>query len=179
MAAVFRLCAMTLLVTYQLYEPRAVIRDTACVLIQIEGTDLPGRSCGPGPDFPDGHHNIHVAVQGRKGHQDVFGLTPADAPAARWEIESQVVSHSPIDLRGPHLHGSPGHRFIYLTWGVVAQPGSFTMFRRAKLLLDAVPEQVLTLAAERGRLIGRVGLTDTKGWPLCASVRPPRIAWSV
>ena len=35
--------------------------------IRIEGTDLPGRACGPGPDFPDGHHNIHVAAQGPEG----------------------------------------------------------------------------------------------------------------
>src|ERR1700678_2783055 len=55
-----------------------VQRDHETVLIRIEGSDLPGSSCGPGPDYPDGHHNIHVAVQGRKGQQDLFGLVPAD-----------------------------------------------------------------------------------------------------
>jgi hypothetical protein len=153
-------------------------RDTGRVLIQIEGTDLPGSSCGPGPDFPDGHHNVHVAVQGRKGQQDLFGLTPADVPVARWEIGAQVLSWSPFDLRGPQIHGSPGHRFLYLTWGVVDPPGSFTMFRRAKLWLDAVPDDVLSRAVAHEQLLGRLALTDAAGWPVCASVRPPTIDWS-
>jgi len=33
-------------------------------------------------------------------------------------------------------------------------------------------------AGERGTLVGRLTLTDPKGNPLCASVRPPLIAWS-
>jgi hypothetical protein len=149
------------------------------VLIRIEGSDLPGRTCGPGPDFPDGHHNIHVGVQGRKGHQDLYGLVGADAKSARWELECTVVSRSPTtDLRGPAIHGSPGQRFIYLSWGVVDDAGDFTMFRRAKLQLDAVPTAVMTSACSRGLLVGKLGLTDNKGGPLCAAVRPPRIVWS-
>jgi hypothetical protein len=52
------------------------------------------------------------------------------------------------------------------------------MFRRAKLQLDAVPSAILGNAVERGLLVGRLGLTDTKGDPLCAAVRPPMIDWS-
>ena len=37
--------------------------------IRIEATDLPGRSCGPGPDAPDGYKNVHVGVQ-RRNHRD-------------------------------------------------------------------------------------------------------------
>jgi hypothetical protein len=144
------------------------------VLIRIEGSELPGRTCGPGPDFPDGHHNIHVAVQGRKGQTDLFGLLRADAPRAVWELACTVVA--PGDLRGPQIQGGPGKRFVYLTWGVVAGD-VFTMFRRAKLWLDAVPADVMSSACDRGLLVGQLGLSDAKGWPLCASVRPPRITW--
>jgi len=151
------------------------------VQIRIEGADLPGRSCGPGPDFPDGHHDVHVAVQGRKGQQDLFGLVAADVPGADWVLDCELVSsRSPWDVRGPQIHGSPGRRFIYLTWGVVdadVDP-AFTMFRRAKLWLDAVPTDVVRAACRSGMLVGRLGLSDEAGWPLCASVRPPRIAWS-
>ena len=42
------------------------------MLIRVEGFDLPGRTCGPGPDYPDGHHDIHVAVQGRNGQRDLL-----------------------------------------------------------------------------------------------------------
>jgi hypothetical protein len=52
------------------------------------------------------------------------------------------------------------------------------MFRRAKLLLDAEPPAVLRDAVAHGVLVGRLGLTDAKGHPTCASVRPPRIVWS-
>jgi hypothetical protein len=149
------------------------------VQIRIEGSDLPGRWCGPGPDFPDGHHNIHVAVQGRKGQQDLHGLVPADEATVVWELSTTVVAPPPeVDLRGPQIQGSPGARFIYLTWGVVPEAGAFVMFRRAKLRLDAVPGPVMARAVERGVLVGRLGLSDDHGWPLCASVRPPRIEWS-
>ena len=52
------------------------------------------------------------------------------------------------------------------------------MFRRAKLWLDAVPEEIMTAAIDGSLLVGHLGLTDSKGWPLCASVRPPQIEWS-
>ena len=32
-------------------------------------------------------------------------------------------------------------------------------------------------ALELGLLVGRLGLTDHKGNPLCAAVRPPAIEW--
>jgi hypothetical protein len=149
------------------------------MLIRIEGSDLPGRTCGPGPDYPEGHHNVHVAVQGRKGQQDLLGLVPADVPTATRELECTFVSAPPdADLRGPQIQGAPRRRFVYLTWGVVNTSGVFTMFRRAKLWLDAVPMDVMTKGRDAGLLTGRLGLSDEKGWPLCAAVRPPRIHWS-
>src|SRR5580658_8580357 len=138
------------------------------MLIRIEGSELPGRWCGPGPDYPSGHHNIHVAVQGRKGQQDLFGLVPADVPTAVWVLECVIASPPPeVDLRGPQIQGSPGKRFIYLTWGVVDADAIFTMFRRAKLWLDAIATDVMTQACVSGVLNGRLGLSDDKGWPLC------------
>jgi hypothetical protein len=148
------------------------------VLIRLEGSDLPGVRCGPGPDFPDGHHNIHVAVQGR-GVEDLFGLVRADVEVATWELECTVVTQAPmLDLRGLHIQGPPGKRFIYLTWGVVDEASVFTMFRRAKLWLNVIPPDVADAACANGLLIGKLGLTDDNGGPLCASVRPPRIAWT-
>ncbi len=149
------------------------------MLIRIEGVDLPGRTCGPGPDYPDGHHNIHVAVQGKKGQQDLFGLTPGDAQSVVWDLEATVVARSPeIDVRGPQIQGPPGKRFIYLTWGVVGEDGSFRMFRRAKLWLHAIPPEVLAKACDHGLVVGRVGLTDEKGWPRCGTVRRGDDEWS-
>jgi hypothetical protein len=83
-----------------------------------------------------------------------------------------------VDLKGPYIQGPRGGRFIYLSWGTVDDPGTFEMFRRAKVWLEAVPLPVVERAVDGGLLVGRLGLTDPKGHPLCASVRPPAIEWA-
>lgn len=55
--------------------------------------------------------------------------------------------------------------------------GAFTVFRRAKLMLAAVDPATLDAARRHGRLIGRLTLTDDRGHPLGAAVRPPLITW--
>jgi hypothetical protein len=67
---------------------------------------------------------------------------------------------------------------VYLSWGVVEGPGSFEMFRRAKIMFDGIPAGTMTAAQESGVLVGRLGLTDPKGNPTCAAVRPPLIEWT-
>jgi hypothetical protein len=147
--------------------------------IRIEGTGLPGRSCGPGPQQPGGQHNVHVAVQRRGKPSELLGLIPGDAPSATWTLDcvTSADDSGRIDVRGPYIQGSPGSRFIYLSWGAVAD-GAFMMFRRAKLQLDAIPADVIAQVGADGEIVGRLGLTDSKGQPLCASVRPPLITWS-
>jgi hypothetical protein len=148
------------------------------VLIRIEGVDLPGRSCGPSEDRPGGHPNVHVAVQRKNRPGELFGLVRGDAPSATWDLEC-VTKATPdgVDVTGPYVSGRPGERFIYLSWGVVEGDHEFEMFRRAKLWLTAVPAEVMDAAIDSGVLVGSLGLTDAKGNPLCASVRPPAIAW--
>jgi hypothetical protein len=152
------------------------------VRIQIEGFDLPGGSCGPGPDFPGGHHHIHVGVQHRNREKPLLGLVPGDAALASWALDCTATrAPAGIDLKGPYIQGSPGGRFIYLNWLAARDnddDSTLTMFRRAKLQLDAVPPEVLDAAVSRGLLIGRLGLTDPHGHPTCASVRPPLITWT-
>jgi hypothetical protein len=148
------------------------------VQIRIEASDLPGKSCGPSPDRPGGYHNIHVGVQRRGRSDELLDLVPGDAPYATWTLECTVISTpTSVDIRGPYIQGPPGGRFIYLSWGTVGDDKNFALFRRAKLWLDTVPPDVLDDAREQGLLLGRLGLTDRKGNPLCAGVRPPAIEW--
>jgi len=149
------------------------------VQIRIEGSDLPGRSCGPGPQAPGGHHNIHVGVQRRAHPDELIGLVPGDSPSAAWALDcTPAPSANGTDLKGPYIQGPPGGRFIYLSWGTVDDGNNFRLFRRAKIWLDTIPPVVLERAVRLGVLVGRLGLTDPKGNPTCASVRPPLIEWS-
>lgn len=146
--------------------------------IRIEASDLPGSSCGPSPDRPGGYHNIHVGVQRRNRRDELLDPVPGDAPAATWTMECTAArSEAGADLKGPYIQGPPGGRFIYLSWVTVDDAGGASLFRRAKLWLDAVPPAVLDSALAGGLLLGRLGLTDPKGHPLCAAVRPPVIEW--
>ena len=153
--------------------------NTGVVLIRIEGVDLPGLGCSPSPDSPGGYHNVHVAVQRRNRRDELLGLTPGNAASANWTIEcTPIATTAGIDLKGPYVQGPPGARFIYLSWGTVDDANTFHLFRRAKLWLDAIPAGVLANAVDQGLLVGRMGLTDAKGNPICAAVRPPLITWS-
>lgn len=71
------------------------------------------------------------------------------------------------DFRGPAVHGRKGDRFVYLTWGTCTD-GTFTMFRRAKLMLADLPRGAENVMVE-------VHLTDDAGLPRCARLRPPAI----
>jgi hypothetical protein len=144
------------------------------VHIRIEGTDLPGRGVGAEASALR-LGNVQVGVQ-RKA--EVVDRVPSDAASATWELEvtSREVDGL-LDVGGPWVHGRPGARFLYLSWGAV-QGERFAMFRRAKLLFGDVPGAVLRGAHEgHGVLVGRLGLTDPEGGPRCARVRPPDITW--
>lgn len=141
--------------------------------IRIMGTELPGRECTPGDNFP-GYSNVHVGVQFKSPRTELLDLHPADVRSATWTLECSV---SGTDFRGPQIQGRPGDRFIYLSWGTVDDNGRFAMFRRAKLMLAEVSADVLVAATASGTLVGTLGLTDAKGQPLCARVTPPQIHW--
>ena len=139
--------------------------------IRIEGTNLPGRTF-------DEHANVHVGVQCRS---EAVDLTPGDATEATFDFDVDILPSDDggWDFRGPYVHGKRGERFLYLTWGDVAPTGDFAMFRRAKLHLSCLDESLITAAAEPAHhLVARLGLTDGRGGPRCASLRPPAIDWT-
>ena len=144
--------------------------------IRIEGHDLPGRPGAPQADALR-LRNVQVGVQ--RG-AEVVERVPAGAESAVWQIEvtSREVDGL-LDVGGPWVHGRPGARFLYLSWGSVTDE-SFAMFRRAKLMFGDIPTDLLRGAHEgAGVLVGTLGLTDACGDPVCARVRPPLIGWAL
>jgi hypothetical protein len=141
------------------------------VLIRIVGEDLPGNRTAGALRFGD----VHVGVQCKA---EVVDRVPVDAESALWEFEvtSREVDGL-LDVGGPYVHGRPGARFLYLSWGTVSAD-VFSMFRRAKLMFGDIPTGVLRAAHEGdGVLEATLGLTDAAGEPRCARVRPPDITW--
>lgn len=139
--------------------------------IRIEGVSLPGRT------FCE-HGHVHVAVQCRS---DAADPVPGDAAEAVFEFDVDVLAGDDggWDFRGPYVHGKRGERFLYLTWGDLPPGGAFAMFRRAKLHLSCLDPELVAAAAEPAhRLVARLSLTDARGGPRCASLRPPAITWS-
>ena len=129
--------------------------------VRIEGTELPGATYG------------QVGIQ--RG-REVIELHPAGSAAVTWSFEVDVrrTADGEVDLRGPYVQGRKGDRFVYLSWGR-PEHGSLTMYRRAKLMFDAVD---LGALHDAHTLVGRVGLTAKDGTPRCAAVRPPAITWT-
>ena len=139
--------------------------------IRIVGTNLPGRVFGE-------HGHVHVGVQCRK---EAVDFTPGDAVEATFEFDIDVLRDDGggWDFRGPYVHGPRGERFLYLVWADLPPGSEATMFRRAKLHLSCLDAGLIARAAEPGRqLTANLALTDGRGGPRCASVRPPEVAWS-
>lgn len=138
--------------------------------VRIVGRRLPGRHWS-------GYEEIHVGLQ--QGTQPV-SLVPADAPEAVFDLTVEVVAGSDggVDYRGPYVQGRRGDRFVYLTWGEVDPAVGFRMFRRAKLTLSGVTDGRFAAAVEEGGTVeADLDLTDERGGPLCAAVRPPLVHW--
>jgi hypothetical protein len=139
------------------------------MLLEIRGHHLPGRSW-----WMDGEPcgNVHVGIQvGRQPRE----LVPGDAESAAWTTPIEVVERDgAVDFRGPAVQGKRGDRFVYLTWGNVRADGSFTMFRRAKLMLGDL-HPLLADAGGAAHVVATVDLTDECGGPRCARLRPPAL----
>jgi hypothetical protein len=139
------------------------------MLLQILGHHLPG---GVWLSDDGRYDNVHVGIQvGKEPHELVRG----DADTTSWTIPIEVVAREGgLDFRGAAMQGRPGAQFIYLTWGDVAEDGSFTMFRRAKLMLADL-ESFVADTGDTLQVIARVDLTDECGGPRCARLRPPAL----
>lgn len=141
------------------------------VRVRIDAHDLPGSACGP-------YSDVFVGLVEEAGAHPSRMVSGA-ARETSWEISIDVRNDGgALAFRGKAVHGRAPERFLYLTWLGREGRAPAAMFRRAKLRLDVVPLDVLARACASGVLVGRVGLTDARGMPLCASVKPPAIAWS-
>lgn len=157
---------------------RSPARRIGTVIVELIGTDLPGRTCGPDMD---GQWYDAVRVGLARG-TDTIELVPGDADTARWTvpIELAIDEDGKLDQRGPFVLGPRGERYLGLRWLRRDADGNDVVFRGAKFKLFEMDGAFFEKALGEGRrLVGSLGLTDERGWPRCATVRPPAITWTV
>jgi len=172
-------------------RPKPVLGTLSIV---IEGTELPGLSCQPEPDGTV-HRDIHVALSTKargiaEGQPWLTvplkpGLAvnpfPGDARQTRWQVTVTVrgSAEDGYDFTGPAVAGDRTDRSLGLVWGEMPGDGTLHMFRGAKLRLADVPPGLIAEAMRPGHhLVAHVRLTDDKGNPVCARVRPSHLTWS-
>jgi hypothetical protein len=148
------------------------------VTVEIIGTDLPGRRCGPDAD---GQWYDDVRVGLARG-SDTIEVVSGDADMARWtfDMDLAIDDEGKLDQRGSFVLGPRGERYLAIRWLRTGADGDPAVFRGAKFRLFEMDPALFEEALGEGRkLVGSVGLTDEMGWPRCATVRPPTIRWTV
>src|SRR5688572_1145252 len=146
--------------------------------LRIVGRDLPGRAFHDVGSSDCRWDNVHVGVQRKR---EVVDLVPGDAPEVIFDLDIALRRgrDGEPDPGGPFVHGRPGERFVYLSWGAVGADGGFEMFRRLKLWLRGLDPELLDEAAQEGhRLQAELTLTDGRGGPRCGGAKPDAVSWS-
>jgi hypothetical protein len=174
--------------------PRRPARRPGSVIgtmnVLIDGFDLPGLTCSPGPEGE--HNSVHVALTGKDASRPFLEMpgrsgaralepVPGDAPSARWEFPVTVRRDDEgFDFAGPFVRGVRDDRHVGLAWGDVPGDGTLRLFRGVKMRLVDVDPALVEAALRAGqRLVARIRLTDATGNPICARVHPPYLTWSV
>ena len=81
------------------------------------------------------------------------------------------------DFSGPLVHGRPGERFLYLSWGHVTAASEHEMFRRLKLYLSRCSRKdwsspgVTWAQVKRGSITTSVSGSGPDGTPHCGTAK--------
>jgi hypothetical protein len=128
----------------------------------------------PGATF-ENYRDVRLGIQ--RGREVVAEVSGA-AERTEFDIELQFDAAS-SSWRGPFVHGPKGTKFLYLCW-TAQHDENREMFRRAKIHLTTIPRELLQAALSEDRVLQlELGLTDSKGGPLCASVAAEKLSWSL
>jgi hypothetical protein len=142
------------------------------IVIEIVCTDLPGEEW-------DGHGSLYLGIQ-----CDKEMIESASAGSRRVVFRPVLRARRNIDgsanFLGAFAHGPRTERFIYLVWAVVHGKVAAKMVGRIKLHLNHIKwRSVEKAAAGRKPIRVTLALTNAKGKPVMASVRPDVAKWEL
>jgi len=140
------------------------------MILTILGIELPGTDCA----------GLYTGVQvGVQRGKDSEQLVPADAASVQWDLPIEAKGEADaLDVRGPHVQGRPGTRFVYLVWEARHADGRTAMFRRLKIPLEPAADGPFreALLADGSATI-RLALTGADGTPHCGGLKPAALDW--
>ena len=122
---------------------------------------------------------IHLGIQ--RG-EEVVGAAPGNSKKIIFEPTFRVspLAGGLTNFLGPFAKGTPKERFFYLSWVVKDAEGRLIMFRRSKIHLSHLPWSRVEEAARSGKPLSvELSMTDSRGGPLCGSVRDEDARWQV
>lgn len=136
-------------------EKQQLVLEWTCV-------DLP--VCAPG---------TQVGLQ--RGKEEVVDAQPLTEGVLRFRFEVTVKSDSQ-DFAGEFVQGKRGERFVYLVWRT-----GFQSMGRSKIGLNTtLPWELVEVALAEGKsLAASLRLSDAKGRPTFASLKPDLVQWRV
>lgn len=140
--------------------------------IELECVDLPTQ-------VPPGLNELRLGVQiGQAVEQDV--PCPAEQVILRFPVQVALdPGEGTLRFSGKAVHGPSGEKFLYLCWGEWVD-GEWQGNRRAKLPLGPVTRQMVEAALRSGQpLRARIHMTDARGQPVAASLKPGIYEWGM
>ena len=137
------------------------------IAIEIECTELPGA----------GYPSLHLGIQ---RDQSIIEMASADSKRIMFKptLRARPNADGSVNFLGPFAHGPKAERFIYLNWTTMNGNVLTGMVGRIKLHLNHIRWTAVQKAAAANKPIRvRLALTNAKGRPVMASVRPDVAKW--
>jgi Family of unknown function (DUF5990) len=143
--------------------------EEAEITIEIVCTELPGA----------GNPALHLGIQ-----RDQSIIETASANSKRIvftpTLRARPNADGSVNFLGPFAQGPKAERFIYLSWTTMNGNVVTGMVGRIKLHLNHIRWAAVQKAAGANKPIRvRLALTNAKGKPVMASVRPDVAKWEL
>jgi hypothetical protein len=124
---------------------------------------------------------VRFAVQ--RGRSELLEPSAEHVEAIQFDFSLRLGSPLPEgpNFLGEFAQGSPSDRFVYVNSGTLAGQTESCWSRRAKLKLASIPHSIVEAAAATAEAIIEVRVPGTMGdgGPVCASVKPQAVIWSL
>lgn len=142
------------------------------VAFEIECYDFPCAALSP-------YAHLRLGIQER---EDIVQDAPCSDGAACFRFVLEATwdeADGSMIWRGGYAHGPRADRFIYLCWGAWGEHG-WQHFRRAKVPLKNINRTLILQALQEGRpLRARIRMTDDRGEPAAATLKPDQATWTL